>query len=573
MSHFPAALFLGYLLLIQLAVSAQQPFLSWEQSVPEVSTFSSPRATDLNGDGVRDIVIGAGMEDVGKAAGIFAFDGASGTKLWQRYARNQMYGSPLFQDITQDGVPDVFITGRDAQFYALNGVNGTLIWEFWPDTNGPAVDSGWYNFYLPQWIPDQDGDGYRDLIVTNGGDSRLAPAEKNRPTGYLMALSSIDGNILQMDTMPDGKETYHSPLVVDFLQNGDWQLLFGSGGETVGGSYWRVSLADFMNRGLADVQMLLSNSTEGYIAVPAIADLNHDGIPDIIVPQLNANIIALDGLTGVELWRHTEPGTDCYVSPAIGQFTGDNTPDVFVLAATGNWPFYQQSIKLLIDGSNGQVVWSEVGYPFQMTSGIALDWDGDGYDEVIYPQNQDIGTQSRHLVHQLFLYDFNDNQITAFDVQRPGAMVFSMPLLTDLENDQSLELIFATHDNTRHWYQPDGFTLHRLNLNFYQQPVPWGGYQGSGGDGIYSINLQVSVNDPPSGPLLRAYPNPVNHTLYFHTLADQPIDRIELFDAWGRAVLRSEHSAEISVETLSAGIYFYQVQVGGQMVSGRVVKG
>ena len=126
---------------------------------------------------------------------------------------------PIFQDINQDSIPDVFITGRDAQFYALNGKNGTTIWEFWPDNKGIATDSGWYNFYLPQWIPDQDQDGYLDIIVTNGGDASAPPPEKNRPPGYLMALSGKDGSILQVDTMKDGRETYHSPLLVDFFQN------------------------------------------------------------------------------------------------------------------------------------------------------------------------------------------------------------------------------------------------------------------------------------------------------------------------------------------------------------------
>ena len=166
----------------------------------------------------------------------------------------------------------------------------------------------------------------------------------------------------------------------------DLQILFGSGGETVGGTYWRISLGEFLQNGLQNAKALLTDSIEGYIAVPAIADLNHNGVPDMVIPQLNANIIALGGVSGQELWRHTEPGKDCYVSPAIGQFTGDPTPDIFVLCAEGNWPFYQKSKKLLLDGSNGQVVWSEEGYPFQMTNGIAIDWDQDGFDEIIYPQ-------------------------------------------------------------------------------------------------------------------------------------------------------------------------------------------
>ena len=116
--------------------------IQWQTSISDVSTFSSPRAIDLNQDGIKDIVLGAGIEGEASPSGIFAFSGVNGEVLWQRYARDQMYGSPIFQDINQDSVPDVFITGRDAQFYAIDGKTGFAIWEFWPDNKGIAADSG-----------------------------------------------------------------------------------------------------------------------------------------------------------------------------------------------------------------------------------------------------------------------------------------------------------------------------------------------------------------------------------------------------------------------------------------------
>ncbi len=551
---------------------AQSESLIWESSVTEVSPFSSPRACDLNGDGVLDLVIGAGIEDKGTPKGIFAFDGSDGSILWQRYARNQVYGSPLFQDINQDGIKDVFITGRDAQLYALDGTNGNLLWQFWSAQDGSARDSGWYNFYLPQWIPDQNQDGIQDLLLTNGGDATLGPTVKNRPAGYLMALNGLDGSILQLDTMPDRKETYHSPLLVDFFQDGNLQILFGSGGETIGGTYYQISLSDFMAGGLSQVQVLLSDSMEGYIAVPSVADLNHNGIPDLIVPQLNATIIALEGSNGEELWRHEEPGTDMYVSPTIGQFTGDDTPDIFTIASVGNWPFYQQTIKLLIDGATGQLVWSEAGYKYQLTSGIAIDWDEDGYDEILFSNNQDLGDTIRQLVTQFSLYDFNDGTISPFDLQRNGAMIFSVPLVQDLDDNQSLDLLFATHDNTRDWYRPDGFTLHRMELGFFRDQIAWAGYQGTDGNGIYPMNLEVSVEYPLSRISIRAYPNPVQQTLFFHAPENGKIMRIEIFDAQGQLLLSAENQREIYVGHLATGMYFYQVQLADQYAGGRITK-
>ena len=572
MLKFRHILLLILFLCIIPGLPGQSLDIRWQTSVPAVSAFSSPRVADLNGDGIQDVVVGAGIEGSPSPAGIFAFDGANGSRLWQRYARDQMYGSPIFQDITGDSIPEVFMSGRDAQLYALDGTTGFQVWEFWSDLQGSALDSGWYNFYLPQWIPDQNSDGFQDLLITNGGDPRLGPNIQERPAGYLMVISAADGSILQVDSMPDGQETYHSPLVADLLQNGDLQVFFGSGGETVGGRYWQVALDDFMTDGLTNARALLFDQEEGYIAVPAIADLSQDGIPDLIVPQLNEHIIALEGGTGQELWRHREPGTDCYVSPAIGQFTGDPTPDVFVLASTGNWPFFQESIKLVIDGSTGQVVWSEAGFPFHMANGLALDWDEDGFDEIIYPNHVRDISQGIAYRHQLYLYDFNDQMVVSIDSQRLGTMIFSVPQLTDLEGDHSLEMIFVVSDNSQHWYDPDGFTVYCADLPFFREQIAWGGYLGTAGDGIYPMNLQVGLSYASDPIALKVYPNPVQHRLHIQSTNGEVIRRIVLRDLQGRKLIDQRDQKEIDVSLLPPGVYSYQLWGNTHTSGGRLLK-
>ncbi|MEL7534864.1 MAG: hypothetical protein AAFN10_26410 [Bacteroidota bacterium] len=501
---------------------AQSLAINWQKHIETVSSFSSPRTIDLNGDSIQDIVIGAGIEEMPSPQGIYAFDGVDGQIIWQRYARDQIYGSPLFHDLNQDGTPDVIISGRSAQLMALDGTNGFLLWEFWSDTQGSPLQSDWFNFYLPQWIGDQDGDSIPELIITNGGDPRLIPSDKDRPAGYLMAISGANGQILQVDSMPDGQETYSSPLLVDYQQTGDPYILFGSGGETVGGSLWEVQLSDFLQNGLSNAQALVSNPEKGFVAVSSLADLNHDGVPDIIVPQLRENIIAIDGNSKQEIWRHTEPFHDFYVSPSIGQFIGDESPDIFTTASLGNWPFYQSSIRLLIDGSSGQVVWTEQGFPFQLCSGLALDWDNDGFDELIFPLNEDTASNGQYYQHQLYLYDFNDQLSYPLDSIRPGVMMFSMPIISDLEKDQNWELIFTTHDNTDNWYQPAGFSIYSVDLGRFAERLAWGGYQGSLANGFYPQDLVLGLASSQIAGLA-VYPNPVQETLRLRSAAGQII--------------------------------------------------
>jgi hypothetical protein len=47
---------------------------------------------------------------------------------------------------------------------------------------------GWFNFYNPQIIPDQNGDGVEDILVSNGGDILVAPYDPKRPRGTCLLL-------------------------------------------------------------------------------------------------------------------------------------------------------------------------------------------------------------------------------------------------------------------------------------------------------------------------------------------------------------------------------------------------
>ena len=203
--------------------------LIWESQIDSIPTLSSPRPIDLTGDGVLDIVIGGGTDGEYSSAGVMAFNGASGALLWQSPSRNELFGSPIFQDISGDGIDDIFITGREAQFLALNGVNGNVIWDFFPYGTNPS-DSGWYNFYNPQKINDVNGDSYPDFLVTNGGDHTAPEWETNRPPGHVVVLSAIDGTILAEAVVPDSAETYCSPIICDLNNDGNHWVLFGTGG-------------------------------------------------------------------------------------------------------------------------------------------------------------------------------------------------------------------------------------------------------------------------------------------------------------------------------------------------------
>src|SRR5690606_29324433 len=88
---------LPLLVLLVFSCARKKTELAWEVNFPVIGSLSSPRAADLNGDGVLDIVLGAGRNEYQHSTqGVLALDGATGAVLWEQEADDQVYGSPTF---------------------------------------------------------------------------------------------------------------------------------------------------------------------------------------------------------------------------------------------------------------------------------------------------------------------------------------------------------------------------------------------------------------------------------------------------------------------------------------------
>ncbi|RMG53930.1 MAG: VCBS repeat-containing protein [Bacteroidetes bacterium] len=85
-------------LIASLLLSACHPSeIRWETTFQPASTYASPRAADLDGDGIKEILLCGGGAAEGEASphGLLALDGLQGNLLWSLPCRNQMTGSPL----------------------------------------------------------------------------------------------------------------------------------------------------------------------------------------------------------------------------------------------------------------------------------------------------------------------------------------------------------------------------------------------------------------------------------------------------------------------------------------------
>jgi hypothetical protein len=482
--------------------SSQENVVLWEAVYSVTTAYSSPRTIDLNKDGILDVVIGTGSgEWVYTDVGVLALDGKTGKRLWHQPARNQVVGSAVFYDITEDGVPEVFIGGRSAELKAINGATGELIWEFLQTDDAHVPKSlGWFNFTTPQLIPDQNGDGYKDLLIANGGDATLSADNPDRPVGKLLIISSKDKKIIAQADMPDGKETYLSPIIVSAEEENP-SIIFGTGGETIAGHLYKTTLKDLLNNDIAKAEVLFQTAQKGVIAPPVLADITQDGVLDIVQNIVEGKTIAIDGKTNHLLWQVTLEGTEAYNQPAIGFFNEDNIPDFFINFSIGTWPSFKNIIKTaVIDGKTGKII-QQVdlqGNGFSFTSPLTIDLNNDGFSEVLLTFNQQ--NEENLPLTKLVCIDIKNQQTVTLDLFR-GTNWASTPWIGDLDANGKADIIYLAgtvekeHDPESAFYSiPLKFSIRRLELNnLHPKNILWGSYMGKQYNGIFKEEKIISV--------------------------------------------------------------------------------
>ena len=482
-----------FFLLLSFQLIAQD--ISWVNNTPIIRSYSSPRTTDLNNDGIRDVVIGGGTEEYPTPYGVIAIDGNNGYSLWEVETRGEMFTSPQFFDFNNDNIDDILIGGRDAELRLINGNNGDVIWEFWTEESNPN-DSGWYNFYTSQIIDDQNGDGIKDILTSNGGDHSLDASEFDRPPGHIMIIDGANGNAIKTAVVPDSNETYLSPIICDLNNDGNKSIIFGSGGETIEGNLWIVDLNDLINEDLSNAIPLVSNSELGFLAPPAIGDLNSDGILDIIAQGFDGKITAINGFDLSVLWQYgiNYTNTESQASPILGKFSNtDSNLDVFATLFSGAESSYNDYYQILIDGETGNQLWIDSIGTVNFCTPISFDSNMDNTDEVLIS----VMNYSNYWNSELILLDFVNNTQSSLIGPVTGGNVSCTPQISDIDNNGLLDIIFSVRADSINPFSPGGFDSGGINTmritteyTLAEDQISWGSYMGTNFDGIYSEGCQ-----------------------------------------------------------------------------------
>lgn len=503
---FPAARMMSILLVFfsscSLIDSKKQSRLVWNKDIYVIGSQSSPRATDLNKDGTLDIVMGAGKNEYQKCdMGIIAIDGQTGELLWKQEASDQVFGSATFVDVNGDGVKDIFIGGRSPQLKAIDGKSGALLWEFKADNykNDPVLKYARFNFNNSVLVPDQNDDGLKDLLTINGGNSYAEPYSKvNRFPAVLMLLDVKTGNVIAADTMPDGKESYMTPLCFSQPGSKELSIVFGTGGETIDGNLYVSTISQLLAKNLSSAKVIATEKGHGFIAPATLADISGDGYLDIIAITHGSKAVAIDGKNDHVLWTRTFPGTECSNNFAAGYFTGDDVPDFFTFISKGQWPNSTGSIQIMLDGKDGSVAYIDSMGCTGYSSPVVYDLNNDGRDEAIISINEfdcSLGYASRSpktMENKLIAINFVKKKVDIIDQARGFKNIFSTPWIGDLDNDGYLDIIYCQYFHHADLLSFLGMRIKRIDTPVrIRKKVLWGSYLGSRGDGVFATEAHI----------------------------------------------------------------------------------
>lgn len=330
-------------------------------------TSGSPIRMDVNDDGCADIVFGAAGDEfrLTEAGGRFvrvpkgkgyAIDGVTGELLWEVEAVGELFALPASIE-RANGNKAVVLAGRLAALIGVDAQTGEQLWAF-----DPAEGTIWgypLNFFNPIAIADQDGDGTQDVFVAYGGYDLAEPGEA-RPASYFGVISGETGRWITKRRTPDLAETYMSPFLRK--QGGSardsWKFLVGTGGETLVGGFWEISLADLFAEDTGEPygrRLVAGTDAKGVIAPPTVGEFREEGKMDIIAPMFEGRILLLDGLTDEVVWEVELVGEELMSAPAPVQLSEDEW-GVAIFTLVGVYPSYNSAYLRILKANNGEIV-------------------------------------------------------------------------------------------------------------------------------------------------------------------------------------------------------------------------
>ena len=263
------------------------------------------------------------------------------------------------QDVLVDGLPEAFFSAA-------------------PPSNGTFSVSGRADPAIGDW----DGDGDLDLFVSGTGG--VTRAFENKGSPVVLSLTDRSTNMVDILSMWTNIPN-PSPALGDW--NGDGAADLAVGGDT-GSVYIISSTGQFTTNQNPSVSYQLNIG--GTSAIPAFAEINGDSALDLLVLQGNGMISVYTNSTDTNLPYAAPPFTSNLLgaavanasSIAVADLNRDGLVDILVSTTGGSIQEHRQTGGSTFTLINAVFGGSSEGFASQLSIDVA-DMDGDGDQDVI----------------------------------------------------------------------------------------------------------------------------------------------------------------------------------------------
>lgn len=253
---------------------------SYFEDYPEFELRAYPDVYDLDGDGKPDIVCGSSdgrlyfYRGLGYKSRLLTEEAAPLTDSEGRQLSVSGYSAPVVCDFDGDGEADILCGAQDGKVYLFRGL-GELTFE----AGVVVADTGIEGQVFPDW-GDLNGDGVDDLVCGSNSGKLLVlyGTESGLPESGFTELSvfGVDGDWL-------------CPRIYDINGDGIQDLLLGTFDGYVA-KLLNQGVGGFASAGFIELDEMNYkgnyNAKFGNNCVPVAADINGDGIDDLICGSL-----------------------------------------------------------------------------------------------------------------------------------------------------------------------------------------------------------------------------------------------------------------------------------------------
>ncbi|MFO7639217.1 MAG: PQQ-binding-like beta-propeller repeat protein [bacterium] len=160
----------------------------WFFRMPADGAQSVAPFIDLDGDGVPEVLLGAGGNSVNDT--LYCLSGSDGSRVWQFRTGGSVSDVELIRDVNGSGYDDAVCGGWGRNVHCLEGADGSLLWTASIGT------------IVMEIVPARDlnGDGVDDVIVGSWDSSVHALSGAD---GSVLWSSYVGGDVWAVDTLAD----------------------------------------------------------------------------------------------------------------------------------------------------------------------------------------------------------------------------------------------------------------------------------------------------------------------------------------------------------------------------------